>query len=49
MGKQVVIASSVTPKDVNDRLHLLKTTYDKPDIVHPTRRGYLPLDKEPGE
>ena len=37
MAKQVVIASSVTPGDFNDRSHLLETTYDIPDIVQPTK------------
>jgi hypothetical protein len=38
MAKQVVIASSVTPKDVNDVLLSLETTYDIPDAVQPTNR-----------
>ncbi len=38
MGKQVVIASSVTPKDVNDATLSQVTTYDIPDVVQPTDR-----------
>ena len=36
MAKQVVIASSVTPKKVNDALLSPETTYDIPDAVRPT-------------
>jgi hypothetical protein len=38
MAKQVVIASSVTPKDFNDALLSQETTYDIPDVVQPTDR-----------
>ncbi len=38
MSKQVVIASSVTPKDVNDVLLSQETTYDIPDAVQLTDR-----------
>jgi hypothetical protein len=38
MAKQVVIASSVTPKDVNDAMLSQETTYDIPDVVQPTDR-----------
>ena len=38
MAKQVVIASSVTPEDVNDALLSQETTYDIPDVVQPTDR-----------
>jgi hypothetical protein len=38
MAKQVVIASSVTPKDVNDALLSQGITYDIPDVVQPTDR-----------
>ncbi len=44
MAKQVVIASSVTPKDVNDALLSQETTYDIPDVVQPPatdRKGGL--------
>ena len=33
-----MIASSVTPKDVNDALLSQETTYDTPDVVQPTDR-----------
>ena len=36
--KQVVIASSLTSKDVNDALLSQETTYDIPDVVQPTDR-----------
>ncbi len=40
MAKQAVIASSVTPKDVNNALLSQETTYDIPDVFQPTdRRG----------
>ncbi len=38
MVKQVVIASSVTPKDVNDILLSQETTYDIPDAIQQTNR-----------
>jgi hypothetical protein len=39
MAKQVVIASSVTPEDVNDVSLSQETTYDDvPNIVQPTDR-----------
>ena len=38
MAKQVVIASSVTPKDVNDVLLSQETTYDIPYAVKTTDR-----------
>ena len=38
MSKQVVIASSVTPREFNDNSQLPETTYDIPDIVQSTRR-----------
>ena len=40
MAKQVVIASSVTPSELNDNSQLPETTYagDLPDIVQPTKR-----------
>ena len=40
MAKKVVIASSVTPKDVNDALLSQETTgtYDIPDVVPATER-----------
>ncbi len=40
MAKQVVIASSVTPKDVNDALLSQETTYDIPYVVQPTYRVF---------
>ncbi len=39
MAKQVVVASSVTPKDVNYGLRSPETTYDIPDAVQPTDRN----------
>ncbi len=39
MTKQVVIASSVTTKDVNDVLFLPEVTYDIPNAVQPTDRN----------
>ena len=36
MSKQVVIASLVTPGELNDSSQLQETTYDIPDIVQPT-------------
>ncbi len=38
MAKQVVIASSVTPKDVNDAILSQETTYDIPDVVRITAK-----------
>ncbi len=38
MAKQVVIASSVTPKDVNDAILSQETTYDISNVVQPTDR-----------
>jgi hypothetical protein len=38
MARQVVIASSVTPKDVNDALLSQEATNDIPDVVQPTDR-----------
>ncbi len=38
MEKQVVIASSVTSKDVTDALLTQETTYDIPFVVQPTER-----------
>jgi hypothetical protein len=38
MAKQVAIASSVTPKDVNNTLLLQETSYDIPNSVQPTDR-----------
>jgi hypothetical protein len=38
MAKQVVIASSATPKDVNDALLTQEPTYDIPDVVQLTDR-----------
>ncbi len=38
MAKQVVIASSVTPKDVNNAFLSQETTYDIPDVVQSTDR-----------
>ena len=38
MAKQVVIASSVTPREFNENSQLPETTYDIPDIVQPTKR-----------
>ena len=37
MAKQVVIASSVTPREFNDSSQSPETTYDIPDIVQPTK------------
>ena len=45
MAKQVVIASSVTPRELNDSSQLPDTTYDLPDIVQPTKRKGGDTDK----
>ena len=45
MSKQVVIASSVTPRELNDNSQLPETTYDLPDIVQPTKRKGGDTDK----
>ena len=45
MSKQVVIASSVTPSELNDNSQLPETTYDLPDIVQPTERKGGDTDK----
>ena len=45
MAKQVVIASSVTPREFNDSSQLPETTYDLPDIVQPTKRKGGDTDK----
>ena len=45
IAKQVVIASSVTPRELNDSSQLPKTTYDIPDIVQPTKRKGGDTDK----
>ena len=45
MAKQVVIASSVTPREHNDNSQLPETTYDIPDIVQPTKRKGGDTDK----
>ena len=45
MAKQVVIASSVTPRELNDSSQLPETTYDIPDIVQPTKRKGGNTDK----
>ena len=45
MAKQVVIASSVTPREINDSSQLQETTYDIPDIVQPTKRKGGDTDK----
>ena len=37
MAKQVVIVSSVTPRELNDSSQLPETTYDIPVIVRPTK------------
>ena len=42
---QVVIASSVTPREFNDSSQLPETTYDIPDIVQPTKRKGGDTDK----
>ena len=44
-SKQVVIASSVTPRELNDSSQLPDTTYDLPDIVQPTKRKGGDSDK----
>ena len=38
MSKQVVIASLVTPVELNDSLQSPETTYDIPEIVQPTKQ-----------
>ena len=45
MAKQVVIASSVTPREFNDSSQLQETTYDTPNIVQPTKRKGGDTDK----
>ena len=45
MAKQVVISSSVTPRELNDSPQLPETTYDNPDIVQPTKRKGGDTDK----
>ena len=45
MSKQVVIASSVTPSELNDSSQLPDTTYDLPEIVQPTTRKGGDTDK----
>ena len=45
MAKQVVIASSVTPGELNDSSQSPETTYDIPDIVQPTKRKGGDTDK----
>ena len=45
MAKQVVIASSVTPREFNDSSQLMESTYDIPDIVQPTKRKGGDTDK----
>ena len=45
MAKQVVIASSVTPRELNDNSQLPETTYDLPEIVHSTKRKAGDTDK----
>ena len=45
MAKQVVIASSVTPGELNDSSQLPETTYDFPNIVQPTKRKGGDTDK----
>ena len=43
MAKQVVIASSVTPSELNDSSQLPDTTYDLPEIVQPITSVILPM------
>ena len=38
MAKQNVIASSVTPGELNESLQLPETTYDIPEIVQQTKQ-----------
>ena len=45
MAKQVVIASSVTPREFNDSSQLPETTYDISDIVQPTEQKGGDTDK----
>ena len=45
MAKQVVIASSVTPREFNVRSQLPETTYYIPGIVQPTKRKGGDTDK----
>ena len=45
MAKQVVVASSVTPRELNDSSQLPDTTYDLPEIVQTTTRKGGDTDK----
>ena len=45
VAKLVVIASSVTPSELNDSSQLQDTTYDLPDIAQPTKRKGGDTDK----